>query len=239
MLWSKVIGTGEHKPSDPYFSNVSLLLFGEGVSGSTNIIDSSNNAYSLTRSGAVQISTSVKEYGSGSIRFNGTTGDALVHNSPPVSLVDWYSSDYTIEAWVYADSFTSWGLSIPVLVGHKNLNDFTNNWSFGPIGDGSNRLVFFYYNGIENRVYSTVALQTSAWNHVAMTNQSGMIRVYVNGIGTAAVPVSGIPTTGTATFSVNGYNNNYLTGYVDNLRITKGVARYTSNFVPSANFPDQ
>ena len=60
---------GVSGPTDPYFSNVSLLLHGDGTNGSTTIIDSSSNNFSVTANNGAQISTAQAKFGPSSIEF--------------------------------------------------------------------------------------------------------------------------------------------------------------------------
>lgn len=76
------------------------------------------------------------------------------------------------------------------------------------------------------------AVSANTWAHIAVTRSSGVIRAFVNG-------VQGYSTTDTTNYTasymnVGGYYSTtyVMLGYIDDLRITKGVARYTSNFQP-------
>ena len=65
-------------PTDPNFSDVSLLLNGDGTNGSTSFPDLSSNGRTVTAVGDTQVNTSVKKFGTGSIKFDVFPGDSTV-----------------------------------------------------------------------------------------------------------------------------------------------------------------
>jgi hypothetical protein len=86
---------------------------------------------------------------------------------------------------------------------------------------------------------TTIAVVVNAWHHVAVVRQSGATKIYINGVSsgtptdTGAALINGaVPLHIGAAFEtgVNSFN-----GYIDDLRITKGIARYTANFTPPSS----
>ena len=246
MLWHKAQGAGgliSGAATDPNFSDVSLLLHGDGTNGSTTFIDSSSNNFTVTASGNAQIDTTVVKYGTGSMQFDGS-GDYLTvpYNTTEF---DWWVEDYTLEAWIYPTTLTGWYStnanlgSIPTLIGNKSATAVTNYWSFGLTSTGAIRL--FYFNGVgQNTPSSTNTVSLNQWSHIAVVKDSNGYKYFVNGVGDSYNSISGTPRSNVPTgLTIGAYNSSYLNGYVDDLRITKGVARYTSNFTPpTAAFPD-
>jgi hypothetical protein len=79
---------------------------------------------------------------------------------------------------------------------------------------------------------SVAVIDPYTWNHIALTRSSGVANLYVNGnvVGTAAASGS---CTGTYLCLGGYYNTTYLhNGYIQDFRITKGLARYSANFTP-------
>ena len=226
---------------DSAFANVSLLLHMDGSNGSTTFTDSSSNARTVTANGNAKVSTAQSKFGGASAAFDGN-GDYLT-TPYSTSLYDWWTSDYTIEAWVYATSWVNWSrdTNIPCMIGNIAPTGFTAYWSFGP--DATGKLRFYYFNGslgIDN-IVTTATLPTSQWNHIAAVKNSGGVALYINGNNSGGtIGISGTPQSSAATALVIGQHNNIsINGYIDDLRITKGVARYTANFTPpTAPFPD-
>jgi hypothetical protein len=150
---------------------------------------------------------------------------------------DYLSQDFTIEAWVWVDDSkvnsclfnTSPHNSLAISLNREYTGGRT---AFG-IGDGVN------WYGIIN---SDTPLSFNTWQHIALVRSNNTITLYQNGIACAStnyVP-TGFGTScriGSITW-VGGLNNEEYKGYIDDLRITKGIARYTSNFAPRSILPN-
>ena len=228
---------------DPDYSSVSLLLHGNGTNGSTTITDNSPSPKTVTTVGNAQISTAQSKFGGASVRFDGT-GDYLTAANN--ASLNFDSGDFTIEYWMYIA-----GLQTPNTDGFRNatlvaygVNNVTNSGYEFNINTTSNTLNFGRTgSGIAAQGNFTFALST--WYHVAYTRAGSTNRVFVDGQSLTLFNDTFSPATSpTGTLRVGasrmytGYNNDF-NGYIDDLRITKGVARYTSNFsVPPAQFPD-
>ena len=223
---------------DPNFADVELLLLGNGSNGSTTFTDSSSNARTATVTGNTQISTTQSKFGGSSIYFDGT-GDYLEF-APDTNLIDWYTGGaFTVEAWVYASSWTNWSFNaqLPCLCGNMDATSLTGYWGFGPNSSGN--VVFQYYSTNTFATTGATTLTTGAWHHIAMSYDGTTIRVFADGVLDASNTVVGTPLTSLSSdFTIGVLNNVFITGYVDDLRVTQGVARYTSSFTPpSAELP--
>lgn len=223
--------------NDSLFSDVSLLLHMNGSNGSTTFTDSSGTPKTVTANGNAQISTTQSQYGGASGLFDGT-GDNLQVASPSTSLIDWYSSSFTVEYWIRATSFTQAPTTgAPVVVGNMTPTSATNYWSFGPISNGTVR--FYYFNGSTVTLTTAGTISTSIWTHLAFVNNANSLTIYIDGVAAATGAISGTPQSSTGTpFAVGQFNNTGYAGYIDDLRLTTS-ARYTANFTPpAAPFPD-
>ena len=203
-------------------TNTSLLLNGTNA----GIVDSSADV-DLETVGNTQISTSVKKFGTGSIYFDGT-GDWLT--IPGGDQFAFGTGDFTIECWINKPA-----------AGNGPIIDARGSSVAAPYAlyvDGSN--FPYFYDGTSYT--SSVAITNNQWNHVAVTRSSGTLRIFVNGTQGYSGTVTTNMTVGSTIF-IGGQNFSSpatMTGYIDDLRITKGVARYTANFTPpTAAFPDQ
>lgn len=219
--------------SDPYWSSVVALLNMAGVSGSTVFYDDAAGVnWTNAGSSSVLVSNSLG-YNTALYTFGGCH---LSRSYVPTDF-DWWTSDYTIEAWIHASTFGSWSYNVdgqdhPALIGNMDPNSGTNYWSFGPLNDG--RIRFYYYNGSAiYSVTSTSIVSTGALQHVAMSKDSSGCRLAINGAVEPPIAVSGTPRSSAGVNLVIGQSNSAtISGHVRCLRITKGVARYTSNFTP-------
>lgn len=182
--------------------------------------------------GNTQISTSVKKFGTGSV-YCPTFTDYL--KGPLTQNTAFGTGDFTIEAWIYSVSATSQYTCI--FASRDGVASNANAVFFG-LKPNTNQLTFFTSSEI---IGTSTAVSTGVWTHVALVRNSGATAIYINGTsaGTATFTTS---LTGTGLSIGNEYNGASNNGglYIDDLRITKGVARYTANFTPpSAAFPDQ
>ena len=210
---------------------------------SNRFVDNSSNAFAITRIGNTRIepfspfsptSPYVTSSNGGSGYFDGT-GDYL---SVPysTSAFDWWTTNYTIEAWVYPTSFTGWSYSDggnikPTLIGNKAFNTTEHYWGFGLNTSGN--VYFAYFNGTSQGAGSSGTATLNAWNHIAVVVNGGTITVYLNGVGTVLGTVSGTPqASASVPLTIGAGNNSYINGYVSGLRVVKGTAVYTSNFTP-------
>jgi hypothetical protein len=182
--------------------------------------------------GDAKITTSVYKYGTGSIAFDGT-GDYLT--IPDNQIFNFGTGDFTIEMWIYLNTFAD-GKAI-LSKGWSAVNApfllYTNG--------GSNRISFYSSsNGSSWDIADNVAVvnspSTGQWYHIAVTRSGNTIRTFSNGTLTANVTSSAALYSTTQPITIGGSSGgaNYISGYIDDLRITKGYARYTSNFTPPA-----
>jgi len=173
--------------------------------------------------GNAQISTSVVKYGTGSIKLNGTT-DYLRPNAQLPFVFN--TGDFTIEFWVYANSVSGWSTFF------DNRPSTTSAGFFFGYNAG-----FQYYSATSNLI-SGGTLSISTWTHVALCRASGSVRIFVNGtqVGSTATDNSNYNTSSVLAngpfIGSNYVPNDYLNGYLDEFRVTKGYARYTANFTP-------
>jgi hypothetical protein len=219
-----VVGTAETitVPTAPPTGGTALLNFtNAGIFDNTG----KNN---LETVGDAQIDTGTKKYGTGSMEFDGT-GDSLVSPSTP-ELSGFNSSNWTIEAWIYpVESKT---MAIVNLVTATNANSGLN---FGT----NSSMQLKCDNGVTaGAAGGTISLNT--WSHVAAVRSGSTITLYVNGSSVATTN----QTPNATSFAYIGRVSStsvpeVFNGFIDDLRITKGVARYTANFTaPIKAFPD-
>lgn len=218
---------------DAYYPQVAALLHFDGVNGSTTITDNSKNNITFTVNGDSKISTAQSKFGGASILFDGT-GDYL--SSPSVSNFAFGTGDFTIECWAYKIAGSETGiLQISSTAGGLQANYNTS--------------LVIYTTTVGNKVgiaanntnYTSTAFTNTVntWNHYALVRSSGVTKLYFNGnlvtdIGTSGAITDTTNYTGTYLAIGGYYSTAYLwNGYIDELRITNGYARYTSNFTPS------
>jgi hypothetical protein len=215
--------------TDPYFANVVALLHFDGPNGSTTFTDQiATNTW--TRNGSSTISTA-------SSKFGGSSANFPVGTLSPISTTDktalqMGTSDFTIEGWFNPVAPTN-GFGVCYL---KGVN------STGGLSIGVTPTVITVRRAGTTDLTASVSIST--WSHVAVVRASGVLTVYLNGSSVATSSLA-FDNNDTDTLYVGsnsatiGDNRFSYGGYIDDFRVTKGVARYTSNFTPpTAPFPN-
>ncbi len=227
--------------SDPDFSQVSLLVSFDGSDAATSATDDSNTGHTLTFDSNAQLDTAQKKFGSASLLLDGTDD----HVSLADDLEHYFKfHDFTVELWV---RFTTEPTSFVTLIskydvtggnrGWRIAYDQTNNeiqGGFSTTGSDSPECHFTLdVDGI-----SVANFFNSQFHHIAFVRKARLFLIYVDGlVGNTAIDNSSrifLNTTKTiigASASGGGVNQN-IAAHIDEVRITKGLARYTANFTP-------
>jgi hypothetical protein len=220
-------------PTEPLtkITNTSLLL--NFTNAAIYDATTQNNLISV---GDVQSSNSQTKWSPTSMKFDGS-GDLLY--TPSNVALDLAAVDFTIEFWFNANSISS---GFACLVGKTN-------WP-GSSGSGwavfqNNQQIVFFYPAASTDGFGTgnVITSTGTWYYVAIVRSgtaTNNTKIYINGVqqaqGTSTISAS---TNGMVVGGINptyGWNNSFYTnGYIQDLRITKGVAR-TVTTVPTTEF---
>lgn len=217
---------------DPYWANVVLLLHMDGTDASTTFTDHSSSAKTVTANGNAQIDTAQSKFGGASGLFDGTDDYLTVADS-----ADWDfgTGDFTVEGWFRFSVHTS----IMTLVG--NYLNSTVGWSFQVRSDTN---TIRLGNGDTALIDVSWTPNNGVWYHIAISRSGTSLRAFVDGTQVGSTATNSTNITGsTQSLSIGAlffvsYIQDY-NGWMDDLRITKGVARYTSNFTaPSEAFPN-
>jgi hypothetical protein len=171
--------------------------------------------------GDAQIDTTTKKYGTGSMEFDGTGDWLLMANTPDQQLG---TGNFTIEFWVYlatGDIGSNRGL---VAKGGASTGFLVSL-------NTTEKVVFTFTS---STITSTGAITTNAWNHIAVVREgtgSNLTKIYINGTndGTGTVSTD-FNQTEVMYVGCNRAAGDPMKGFIDDLRITKGIARYTANF---------
>lgn len=221
--------------SDPNFADVSLLLHMDGADGSTTFTDSSSDARTISAVGNAQLDTAIKKFGSASGLFDGSGDYLSTANSS--ALVN-FSTALTIECFIY-----------PTLINATTQVIFSTRTTAGANDgisvrlQGTNQIRAFGFNSNSVRFDFTSAVNAvtlNAWQHIALTRTSGGVwNLWVNGSSVGSATETGAVSQGDTVFRIGETVGNAFYGNIDEVRVTNGVARYTSAFTPpTAAFPD-
>jgi len=214
-----------------YNSNVVLNLRMDGNNGS-NVFYDDTNLNSISVSNAI-LSNVQSKYGTVSGYFNGSSYLQLTANSG----LDLSTSDFTIEFWCYCNdspnsypsyitSGTTWvsGSFVIRFDDTRYPSKFVVAWN--PLGD--------------TFLLTPTTFSYNQWRHVAVARDGKLVRLFIDGViqATNTVTVSQTLNLAFGGYMRIGYNyldvtNGYITDYMDEVRITKGVCRYKRNFIPN------
>jgi uncharacterized repeat protein (TIGR01451 family) len=210
------------KPKDPYWANVSLLMHMDGANGSNSFADVKGHSFSLA--GAPTISTSASKFGGASGWFNGGSYLYSAYSSAYV-----FSGDFTVELWANISAHATYA----GLVSGASTSSW-NGWQI--IFDNTANNLRFEGSG-NTAMVTSVPLPMNSWAHVALVRQgtgANNLKMYINGAQVGAVTYTGTMDSGGAPLLIGTERTGHyvITGFVDDVRITSGVARYTGNFTP-------
>lgn len=224
FLNSFAFGSGT---SDPNFASVVALLHFDGTNGSTTITDQIGTTW--IAQGNAQISTAQSKFGGASCAFDGT-GDVI--SGPNTTLFDFNTGDFTMEGWFYLASTSG---TQQIFAGDNNAaTSIFFNAGVPTIGR----------KNVATDLAASSSLTVNTWTHVAWSRAAGTLRVFIGGTSAGSVSAGTIIySTSTSPCYIGCANTTTFAfpynGYMDDLRITKGVGRYTANFTPpTAAFPN-
>jgi hypothetical protein len=177
-----------------------------------------------------QVSTTQAKWGTTSMYFDGTD-DRLVFASRPE--IAFGTGNFTVEGWVYrADTNTRGVFQISGTAGGLQANTSTNV----ALGSDVGQVWRIYAN---NSAYNSAATWSiNTWYHFALVRNSGTTTLYID--GTSVISQADTTNYTGTNICVSGFFSTafLMNGYIQDLRITNGYARYTANFTaPTAAFP--
>jgi len=199
----------------------------------SGLTDSSDSGHTVTAVGNAAISTSEKKFGAGSAYFDGASGKCL--SVPSNNDFVFGTGDFTVELWCYPTNNHNYGS----MIDNRGSNAGGNGWVLS-----SNAAGMFWVWGQNDYVVTSgsTPLTENVWHHIAYTRASGTHYLFLDGVlvGTSSGVAQDYQESNP--IYIGAYNNGSATafyGYIDDVRITKGLARYTENFtVPAEAHPD-
>ena len=198
-------------------TNTALLLRGTDAA----IIDKSQSVETITLNGNVKSSTTQSKYLTSSMYFDGS-GDYLTIPSIQLGILP-----FTIEMWVRLSVVTT-SSNIPFLSSGTSSSVGTFQFEIS-----SNSKLGFQYDSLSTFTTSS-GLTADTWHHVAISRAgtgTNETKLFLDGVPAGSSTVaSNFNSTSDIFIGRNRGNSTYASGYISDVRITKGFARYTSNF---------
>jgi hypothetical protein len=218
--------------NDPYFNEVSALLHFEGADSSTTFTDVKTKVWTAIPN--AQIKTAQFKFGASSYNPAGA-GTASVTggiNTPHIAAFDFAANDFTIEWFQYWNSLPGFGNAIDI--GHLSAAGLLIQ-----TGSGNGKYTV-YISGASAGAEST-APSLNTWYHYMLAKSNGVYTIYRNGVATGTFS-NGTSLSGGVLnigFGASADGSRGVSSYLDDLRITKGVARQRGAFSPPiASFPN-
>ena len=229
---------GTSSTADGYFANVVLGTHFDGTNGATTATEVRGKTLTFTNGAA--LSTAQFKYGTASALFDGSND--YISTADHVDFA-FGSGDFTIEFWIYPATLASeqWVVSQFESAAGADTN---SNFVIAVMTTGYVYWLTYSSSTPYSITGATTQVTLNAWNHIAAARIGNTARLFVNGQQEGSV--------GVAATSFNNSNlplyigrrhtdtNRMVTGYVDDVRITKGIGRYASLFTPpTVPFQDQ
>jgi hypothetical protein len=225
------IGTGAYSTqsavvtptADPFYSSVSLLLPMDGTGA--GFVDLSPTPKTITASGNATQSTVQSKFGGKSLALDGSSAIRIANNSA----FGFGTGDFTIEFFLYYTGGNGY-------VFFTNMNNGSGSYVSYGLNTGTKR-PWVWNDG--NVVVGGTNVTNSVWQHHAVVRSGGVLTIYLDGVSIGSTAF-GTDLGSARVFDVgdNGAGQQTTSGYIDEVRVTKGHARYTANFTPpTASFP--
>jgi len=196
-------------------SYVVLMLHADGTDASTTFTDSSLTPKTVTPSGDAQIDTAQSKFGGASGLFDGSGDYLTVADSDDL---DFGTGDFTIDWWARLDVVESYEFFHRTLVtpGDKFRISITSG--------------FFNFSVTNTKIFKTFSYSADTWYHFALVRSGTQLRIYIN--GTVLDTVSDSTDITLAEALTIGKASSHVSMWMDEIRWSKGIARWTENFTP-------
>lgn len=233
------VTSGGDSGGDVDYAKVSLLQHYNGTNGSTTFTDNSSLAHVFTANGNAQISTAQSKFGGASGIFDGA-GDFLSLAAHPS--FDFGAGDFCVELQIYPTNasagtnfsgklyqaiFGQYQIGVPSNAGFLLYMEDLKVYAQVSIG-GS-------FVGAAN-LFASSALAVNTWAHIAVVRSGSSFRLYIDGVQAASATNAGAIDVSTrpVRIAADAAGICAFQGHIDELRVTKGAARYTAAFTPPA-----
>ena len=212
---------------DPYWLNVTALLHMDGEDGSTIFTDAKGHVFTPT--GATQIDTAEAKFGGSSGLFDGS-GHIEASASADFGFG---SGDYTVEGWLNTASQSSTrGLFDTRVGGAEGIGVYSSV----PTNSATNKLVLT--NNAAVIAVGSTTMPLGVWVHWAVARAGTTVKGFIDGAEHFSVTDGRtLASSAGARFGSDSGTSRFI-GHLDEVRVTKGVARYTASFTPpTVRFP--
>ena len=216
--------------TDAYYDSLVLALPLVGSNADvSNQINSGSTTKTITANGNAAASSAQSNFYDGSYYFDGTGDYLSIPNNTDFAMS---TGDFTAECWIYTTSYSNaeGGYS------ERIFDSNTGQLGMYVTSDGSGTIGGLVA-GSDHRGNGKPKL--NGWSHVALTRSGSTVRIFLDGVLDSSFTNSGsVASSGSFLVGARGSGSGGFIGYIQDFRIYKGVAKYTSNFIPASTNPD-
>jgi hypothetical protein len=205
-------------------SDTVLLIHSDTTDGATTFVDSSPSGRTVTAGGGADHATAQKKFGSSSIELDGDDGDLTVASTSDFA----FPGDFTVDVWIRR---TSPSTSYPYIFDFRPTG--SEPWPALYLHSGDSYKLQYHVNAAVR--ITGGAISTNTWYHIALVRSGSTTTLYLDGVSQGTWTDS--TSFAASPLRIGGYSNSNgygFSGYLDEFRISKGVARWSSDFTPPA-----
>lgn len=207
---------------DTYYNQSSLILPFVGEHYSSTLIDYSSSPKTLTSYGDVLLKNNQSKFYDTAAYFNGADNYLRVSSDPEFAFG---TGDWTVEGWFRLDTAAT----------NQNLIDMrTTSGSNNSLAIYLGFSILYFYHSGSNYISSAAIVNVDIWYHIAASRNNGSTRLFLNGIQQGSTYSDSTDYVQSPIFiGSNPDGVSLFKGYMQDIRVTKGVGRYTANFSPA------
>jgi len=209
-----------------------------GTGADVRVVDKAQTYPKFTLGGGINSNSTQAKWGNNSIEINpnANTNERIIiqgESIPASTDIDY--GDFTIEAWIYV-KYTNLYNTIYHTGSSTVANSTFTQWAVHPSGE-----LNYYRSSTKVIASSNTAISANTWHHVALVGNQGTITQWIDGVAAGSMSSADY----TKYPAMGGYDSHIgdrpagagsgqatFAGYMQDIRISKGLARYTTGFTP-------
>lgn len=216
-------------PVSPIFYERALLHF-NGADGSTTFTDETGRAWTRVASGVCEIDTAQSKFGGASLLLGGS-GNYLT--SPDTEDMSLGGSNFTVEGWVRFASVPSTSV-VQGFVTKWTTTGSQRGWSVSLFG-GNFRFLYSTTGSNATALNAAWSPAANTWYHFAAVRYGNNVLLFIDGVLLNTVAMTDVVFDSTALLQIGTQNigvDGEINGWLDDIRITPGHAKYVQAFTP-------
>lgn len=217
-------------------SYTKLLLHLDGADEAVATTDSSTSAHAINFEGTAELDTAQKKFGTASLLLDGNSDYLWAANH-----ADWDfgAGEFTIDLRVRFNALPA-PAAFQTIVSQWISAGANYSFVFALSNDGGNYKLSFYYSTTGANILfvhsDVITLAVETWYHFTVVRDGNTLRFFVEGVAKGTGDLTGVTIhNSTAKLNIGTQgdgSSDFVNGWIDEVRISKGVARWTEDFTP-------